>query len=453
MRFKTVVNKAVWKPDNGWSVYGTCTQDTGAGKSEAFEITCRYLISAVGQLHTAYMPEIPGLNEYRGKVVHTANWDEGERLEGRRVAVIGNGATGVQIVPLVASRAKHLTLFQRSPSWIIPRNSQALSRLQQILYYYVPIARRHFRSHILKDQDARHGMVVNEQVREMGALFSEEFLIHQLPLDSDLRAQLTPTYPFCCKRVLLSDDFYPAISQAHVTLETRQIQRITEDGVKVENAEMAFDLLIFATGFYAQSFLSHIEMIGKSRKVCSDRRHGFRAYKGVAVEDLPNFAMMYGPNTNLSHISVMLVIEAQARYISAMVRVVQDAAKVGSTLAICPKPRAVAHYNDALQARLKETVFAKYGCRSWYRAEDGVVTNNWPGTAIQYQRSLSVLKWDDYNITGSETYRRMKRGAQILGGPLESPPASVWAFFAWVGTMVFEFLALCKQSCLGTNHT
>ncbi len=426
MLFNTAVEKAVWESDNEWSVYKTSTQDTEAGKSTAYRISCRYLISAVGQLHTAHVPEIPGLKEYEGKVMHTANWDEDERLEGRRVAVIGNGATGVQIVPEVASRAKHLTVFQRSPSWIIPRNSQALPKIQQILYQYVPAARRYYRSHILKDQDARHGMVVNERDREMGAQFSKDFLTHQLPLDPDLQARLTPSYPFGCKRVLLSDDFYPAISQAHVALETRPIERITKHGVQIENAELPFDLLIFATGFHAQSFLSHIEILGKSRqKICSDRRHGLRAHQGVAVEDLPNFAMLYGPNTNLSHVSVMLVIEAQARYISAMVRVVQQAAKVCSSgLGICPKPQAVADYNDALQAWLKKTVFAEPGCRSWYRAEDGVVTNNWPGTAIQYQNSLSVLNWDDYDMVGSEVSSLMKRGAQSLGGPLENPLAS-----------------------------
>lgn len=174
----------------------------GLEDQRRLEVPADTSFQPVGQLDTAYMSDIPGLKEYRGKVVRTANWEEGERLEGRRVAVIGNGATGVQIVPPLASRAKHLTVFQRSPSWIIPRNSQALSRLQQILYFYVPIARRYCRSHTLKDQDARHGMVVNERVREMGAQFSEDFLTHQIPLDSDLRARLTPTYPFGCKRVL-----------------------------------------------------------------------------------------------------------------------------------------------------------------------------------------------------------------------------------------------------------
>ena len=216
---------------------------------------------------------------------------------------------------------------------------------------------------------------------------------------------------------------------------------------------MPFDLLIFATGFRAQSFLSHIEMTGKNeRHISSDWRHGLCAHQGVTVENLANSAMLYGPNTNLNHVSVMLMIEAQARYISAMVRVVQEAAKVGSSLTICPKIQAVAHYNDALQGQLNKTVFAESGCRSWYRAKDGVVTNNWPGTAIEYQKNLSVLNWDEYDMVGSDFSSLVKRGTQSLGGPLENSPASVLAFLAWVTQMAVRFLGLCKTSLFSASY-
>ncbi|KAK0506884.1 hypothetical protein JMJ35_010584 [Cladonia borealis] len=338
VRFNSTVTKAAWNGDNERSIH--VDQDMEAGKSKAYTITCSYLISAVGQLHTACVPDIPGFEEYRGKVMHTTNWDEDERLEGRRVAVIGYGAAGVQVVPEVASCAKQLTVFQRSPSWITPRDSQPLSGLQ-------------------------HGMVVNERVREMGAQFSKDFLAHQLPLDPGLRARLTPSYPFGCKQVLLSDDFYLAIGKAHVSLETRPIECITKNGVQVGNTEMPFDMFIFTTGFRAQSFLCYIEMTGQNEiNTSSDWRHGLRAHQGVMVENLPNFAMLYGPNTNLSHVSVMLMIEAQVRYISAMVQVVQEAVIVGSSLTICPKIQAVAQYNDTLQERLNKTVFAESACRS-----------------------------------------------------------------------------------------
>ncbi|KAK3166905.1 hypothetical protein OEA41_010030 [Lepraria neglecta] len=227
-------------------------------------------------------------------------------------------------------------------------------------------------------------MVVDQRARKMGAQFSKDFLTRQLPFDPDLRARLTPSYPFGCKRVLLSDDFYSAISLAHVALETRPIEYITKSGVQIKSEEVPFDTVIFATVFQAQNYFNHIEISDESggNNISRDwRRDPLRPLQGVAVEDLPNFAMLYRLNTNLSHVSVMLMIEAQARYISAMVRVVQETADIGHSLAICPKPQAAAEYNDRLQAWLEKT-FAHPECRSWYKADNGLVTNNWPGTAI-----------------------------------------------------------------------
>ena len=172
-------------------------------------------------------------------------------------------------------------------------------------------------------------------------------------------------------------------------------------------------------------------MTGKNEiNISSNSRNGLRAYQGVTVDNLPNFAMLYGPNTNLSHVFVMLMIKAQMRYISAMVRVVQEAAKVGSSLTICLKIQAVALYHDTLQGRLNKTVFAESRCRSWYRAKDDVMTNNWPGTAIEYQKNLAVLSWDEYNIVGSDFSSLVRRRIQSLGSSLENFPASVLAFLA-----------------------
>ena len=450
VRFNTTVTKAEWEDDNGWKVLAKFGPEMEAATPEEYEFSCRYLISAVGQLHTPHVPSLLGLEKFTGKILHTALWDEDVKFDGKRVAIIGNGATGVQVIPEVGPRAKQLTVFQRSPSWIIPRGKQSLSKLQHSLYKYVPTAREYYRSRILNDQDARHGIVINEHVREIAARFSRGFLNSQIPLDHDLRTRLTPSYPFGCKRVLLSNDFYRTMQQAHVALETRPILSISKNGVQTENGELPFDLIILATGFHAQSFLSHIEITGKSgQKICSTGR-GLNAYQGVAVENMPNFAMLYGPNTNLSHVSVMLMIEAQARYICAMVEVVMDNAIREGVLAICPKPQAVLKYNEALQANLKNTVFAKAGCRSWYRAQDGVVTNNWPDTAMQYQKNLSVLNWDEYDLS-RPNFSNLKRGdMQSLGGSIESQPALMIALLAWVASSVLALLRLSEKLVFGS---
>ena len=190
--------------------------------------------------------------------MHSAFWDEDEDIEGKGVAVIGNGATGVQIAPEIASRVKQSTVFQRSPRWIILRNDQSLPKLQQVLYKYFPIARRYYRSQIFNDQNASHSMVVDRHIRESGAQFSIELLSDQLPQDHALQAQLAPSYLFGCERVLLSNDFYSTIRQAHVALKTRSIRCITEKGV-----ELPFNLIVFATRFQSQSFLSRFEMTGR----------------------------------------------------------------------------------------------------------------------------------------------------------------------------------------------
>ena len=442
VRCSTVVNKAVWKGNNEWSIQATTTQDEKTGPPRAYETNCKYLVTAVGQLHNANIPNFPGLKDFKGKLMHTFEWDEDELIEGKNVAIIGNGATGVQVIPDTTSRAKQLTVFQRSPSWVIPRKAQTLSRVQQTLYRYFPTMRKYYRTQNLDEQDARHAMVVDNDVRALGEEFSKDYLASQVPSNSNLRAQLTPSYPFGCKRVVLADEFYLALNQEHVILETRPIECITRDGIRVEGTATPFDLLIFATGFKAQTFLNHIEITDESgRALCAD---GLRAYQGVVLENLPNFAMLYGPNTNLSHVSVMLMIEAQARYISAIIRVVHEATQAGRSLAICPKPQAVARYNNALQKALKKTVFTSSGCTSWYKAEDGTVTNTWPGTARQYQKELSVLNWEDYDLVGPG-FNDVPEGLEDLGGPIERPLNRILAFLSWLIDLTLGFLDSRKR--------
>ena len=186
-------------------------------------------------------------------------------------------------------------------------------------------------------------------------------------------------------------------------------------------------------------------------KICSDTRHGVGAYQGVAVENMPNFAMLYGPNTNLSHVSVMLMIEAQARYISAMIDVVLKNMRRDSILTICPKLESIVRYNEDLQARLGKTVFTTTGCKSWYRAANGVVTNNWPGTAKEYQENLSVLNWDDYDLSGPDINILKQGVTQNLGGAIESQPASFSGICAWIASTASNLLRMLKTLSLGAK--
>ncbi|KAL4739421.1 hypothetical protein BDV11DRAFT_215237 [Aspergillus similis] len=305
-----------------------------------------FLISAVGQLNFPREPDIAGLTEFRGKMMHSARWDWSYNYENKRIAIIGNGATAAQIVPEVA----------KTSNWVIPRSDTAISPFEKSLLTYLPQLRIRKRSLTMD--------------------FAENF--HRL---SGTR-----------------NDYYPARSRENVDLETRRILRITETGIAVEgDAQQEYDLIILATGFKTVDLIWLIEIHGsKDRPLTETWKDGASACYGVTVEDLPNFGMFYGPNTKLGHSSVILMVEAQSRYLNAIVARVFKARTQGKTLVIKPTVRALRKYSMELQKALARSSFADANCSSWYKTENGKITNNWPGTVIDYQRSLSHVHEKTY---------------------------------------------------------
>lgn len=216
-----------------------------------------------------------------------------------------------------------------------------------------------------------------------------------------------PKYAPGCKRVLISDDFYPAMAQEHVHLETDKIKKITERGVVVTHEdgleqEFECDLLVCATGFRTNEFMYPMKVIGRNGTPLGQVWHkGAHAYLGMTVEDMPNFAMMYGPNTNLGHNSIILMIEAQSNYINSLIAPLLEARKKDKRLAAVPRTRRVQDWNQELQEKLKDLTFADPACQSWYKTPEGKITNNWSGTVVQYQKDLSVIEWArDFEILG-----------------------------------------------------
>lgn len=207
---------------------------------------------------------------------------------------------------------------------------------------------------------------------------------------------------------------YPALARDNVDLVTNKIAKITETGIETEGGESHdFDLIVCATGFRTVDFMHPIEMYGSSGRALSDIwKSGARAFNGVTVEDLPNFGMLYGPNTNLGHNSIILMIEAQSRYINGLLSPILDARRQGKSLSVKPKLARLEQYNEEVQAVLKNSSFADPNCNSWYKNEAGLITNNWSGTVIEYQKKLSQVDWDDYEIEGS--------GSAILSGKKET---------------------------------
>lgn len=244
---------------------------------------------------------------------------------------------------------------------------------------------------------------------EMIRTFHKQKLETELPNRPDLWDKLTPKYNPGCKRIIITDDYFPALGLPSVALETRPIDSISGNKVKVKDddgnvvdVEPDFDLLVCATGFKTVDFMHPINMTGKNSRSLRDIwKDGAQAYYGTCVEDMPNFGMLYGPNTNLGHNSIILMIESQSRYINGLIKPVLDARRQGKALSLSPKAEKVKEYNAKLQTELLQSSFNDPNCNSWYKNEAGIITNNWSRTVVDYQHQLEKVEYDDYEAEGS----------------------------------------------------
>ncbi|KAL2858012.1 hypothetical protein BJY01DRAFT_259074 [Aspergillus pseudoustus] len=406
IRFNSEAKEARWdEEEKKWRISVEVSGDKDSQFASSYILNSDFLASAVGQLNVPREPDIPGLKDFQGRMMHSARWDWTYNFENKRIAIIGNGATSAQIVPEVAKVASHLTVYQRTPNWVMPRLDTAVSPLQQALLTYVPPLRMRKRSLAMDFRESFYAAVSDaksdfaQQIRE----WCVEGLRTQLANKPELWEKLTPNYSPGCKRLIISDDIYPALARENVDLETRRISRITETGIQIEGGtSQEYDLIVLATGFKTVEFMYPIQIYGSNGRPLSDIwKEGASAYHGVTVEDLPNFGMFYGPNTNLGHNSIILMIEAQSRYLNAILGEVLRARAKGKTLSVRPNPDALKRYNRELQEVLAKSSFADSNCSSWYKTEEGKITNNWSGTVVDYQRNLSQVRWSDYVVEGS----------------------------------------------------
>lgn len=321
--------------------------------------------------------------------MHSARWDWSYDIRGKKVAIIGNGATAIQIIAEIAPEVKSLNVYQRTPNWVVPRDDAPIPQWRRSLYRYVPYVRQRRRAEFMDFREWTYGFVQGGQTATSEAFrqASEELMKRQIPNRPDLWEKLTPKYDLGCKRILISDDFFPVFTRDNVKLETRKIDKISEKGIVAEGEEEEFDLIIMATGFATVEFMHPIDIRGKNGRSIRDIwKAGGEALYGVAVEDLPNFGMLYGPNTNLGHNSIILMIEAQSRYINVLMAKVLEARLNGGQLVIEPKKAAVSEFNSKMQDNLKTTSFADERCGSWYKRKDnGKITQNWWSTVVEYQ--------------------------------------------------------------------
>jgi cation diffusion facilitator CzcD-associated flavoprotein CzcO len=345
------------------------------------EVRADVLVTGTGQLNRPSYPEIAGRETFAGTTFHSARWRHELDLAGRRIAVIGNAASAVQFIPRIAPAAAHLSIFQRSANWILPRGDRAYTRLEKALFARIPSLTRLYRYGTWLQYEARWPLFSQRSV--LGRLIAMRALrgMRSQVTDASLRQALTPDYPIGCKRILVVDDYYATLRRTNVSLVTSPIERIAPRGVVTSDGRThEADFIIYATGFESTGLLAPMEVTGTGgRRLQEVWNDGPEAYFGMALSGFPNFFMLYGPNTNLGHNSIILMIECQVRYIMQML----EALGQGRARYVDVPAETLARYNDELQRRLDRLVWTA-GCRNWYRTSSGKVVNNWPYSTMAY---------------------------------------------------------------------
>ena len=386
IRFNTEVVAASFSAEQGlW----TLTTATGE------QLTSRAVVSAVGQLNRPAIPRIDGMEQFQGQVMHSAQWNDDVVLEGKRIAVIGTGASAIQFVPKIVPKAKSLVLVQRSAPYVIPKPDRAYLAAEKLIFEKLPKVQLGSRlwQYLGHERNAL-AFTVWDKLMALPAWQFRSYLKANIK-DPVLREKLTPDYPMGCKRILISNDYYPALAQKHVTVTTQGVTRADATGiVTADGVHHDVDVIIYGTGFKATEFLSPMKITGLQGQDLHARwKDGAEAYLGLTVSGFPNFFMMYGPNTNLGHNSIVYMLESQMNYIRQCVQKLQQ----DKLQYLDVKSAPMDEFNQALQARLHKTVWDG-GCKSWYVNEAGKNTANWSGFTLDYRRRTSKPNWSHYTL-------------------------------------------------------
>ncbi len=383
IQFGTEVTEAEFDAGSRtWSVR------TAAGTTHTADV----VVSAVGQLSRPALPNIRGLDDFQGAAFHSAQWNHDIDLRGKRVAAIGTGASAIQYLPEIQPQVAQLTLFQRTAAWVVPKPDVTYTRVHHALFKHVPPVRLAERFAIFALFETI-GLGIADVPPLRGVITGlADFHRRRQVADPELRAKLTPDYPAGCKRALLSNNYFPALTKPNVHVETAAIEAVTETGVRTADGVLhEADVIIYGTGFMGTEFLWPMSFFGlgghKLHDVWTD---GAYAHLGIAVPEFPNLYLMYGPNTNLAAGSIIYMLESQARYIRQMVQAVAD--HPGTAFSV--RPDVTAAWDEGVQARMDRTPWGF--CTSWYRNAAGRITNNWPGTMSAYRWRTRTADLADY---------------------------------------------------------
>ena len=369
-------------------------QTSSAGSFEA-----QILINASGPLSTPVIPNFPGRDTFTGTSFHTNNWDHSFDLSGKRVAIIGSGASAAQVIPAIAGKVGELHVFQRSPHWVLPRPDHKFSTIERKLLKVKPLYKA-----------LRTGIYWQLESRMIGFKYSDKLLnlvaqkkalkhlAEQVP-DPILREKLTPDFRIGCKRIILSSTLYPALSQPNVHVHDRSdgIKAINETGILTDQGEQIdLDLIVYSTGYDATDGVISYPVIGKDGLSVAEVWSEYpRAYLGTAMPGFPNLFIVTGPNTGIGHTSAIFVIEAQMQYITDSIEALQKSGKESIEV----KPEAEEAYTAMIHSEMNKTVWKTGGCNSWYQSKSGHVIAMFPGFSFTYRQLAGRFKKDDHRLT------------------------------------------------------
>ena len=375
------VASATWRDDR-WELELT----------DGSRVDARVVVCATGQLDIPVVPDIDGLETFSGPAFHTARWRHDVDLADKRVAVIGTGASAVQVIPAIAGEVAHLTVFQRSAPYVFPKPDGSYGPGINAVYRRYPLLRNAART-LMWFYLELFGMFFWRWTRMLTSLA----LVHRIMLrrtidDRVLRKALTPDHRIGCKRILIADGYHESLQRPNVTVSTNSITGIRPGRVETAGGSYPIDVLVFATGFATSGFAASVSITGRDGLELQDRwAGGPEAYLGLSVPDFPNLFFMYGPNTNLGSGSVIYLMEAQADHVVAAVKRLRS----GALDLLEVRRNVFADFMTALRSKQPGTVWAS-GCNSWYKQADGLDTHNWPWSMSRYRRMTRRVGPDVY---------------------------------------------------------
>lgn len=376
VRFNNAVEHAEW--DDAAQLWRLST--------EGGDVTADFVIGAMGPLSEPQIPELPGIEKFKGRTFHSQQWDHGYDLNGKRVAVVGTGASAIQFVPQIQEQVAELHLYQRTAPWVMPRSERKLTKFEHRLYRYLPFTQRIVRAAVYSMLELRViGFVKQQRIMRLIQPIAKA-QIHRQIKDPELRKKVTPDYTIGCKRVLMANNYYPALEKPNVEVITEGVTEVRENSiVAADGSEREIDAIIWGTGFYVTSNPGWDEIVGRDGRSLTETwaPTGMESLLGTLIPNFPNLFMIVGPNTGLGHSSMVYMIESNVDYIE---KALDYAEGVGAG-SIEVRREAVDDFEQTIQKQMKGTVWTSGGCASWYLDDKGRNTTLWPGFTFEFRKA------------------------------------------------------------------